>query len=62
MDKIQHRIDIGRMLKTTNKQNVFALLEEGSGDLAHSKYNAYLRRMVSFADACPRVRRDRRRA
>ena len=28
-------------------------------DLAHARYGAYLRRMVSFADACRTARIDR---
>lgn len=34
------------------ERRLYALLEETEGDLAHARYTAYLRRMVSFADAC----------
>ena len=39
---------------------LFQLLAKVSGDLAHARYGAYLRQMSSFADACRRVRLDRR--
>ena len=31
------------------------------GDLAHARYNARLKQLVSFADACRVVRIDRKR-
>jgi len=40
---------------------LFKLLWRSSGDLAHARYGAHLRQMSSFADACRRVRLDRRR-
>lgn len=39
---------------------LFHLLTKTSGDLAHARYSAYLRQMSSFADACRRVRLDRK--
>jgi len=39
---------------------LFQRLAKTSGDLAHARYGAYLRQMSSFADACRRVRLDRR--
>ena len=39
---------------------LFQLLVKTSGDLAHARYGAHLRQMSSFADACRRVRLDRR--
>lgn len=39
---------------------LFHLLAKTSSDLAHARYGAYLRQMSSFADACRRVRLDRR--
>jgi hypothetical protein len=39
---------------------LFQMLTKTSGDLAHARYGAYLRQMSSFADACRRVRLDRK--
>ena len=39
---------------------LYRLLAKTSGGLAHARYGAYLRQMSSFADACRRVRLDRR--
>ena len=39
---------------------LFQLLAKTSDDLAHARYGAYLRQMSSFADACRRVRLNRR--
>lgn len=36
---------------------LYRLLEETSGDLAHTRYRAWLRQLVSFADACAGARR-----
>lgn len=41
------------------ERRLFELLSRTEGDLAHARYNAYLRRLVSFADACPLARVDR---
>lgn len=41
------------------ERRLFDLLQEAEGDLAHARYNARLRRLVSFADACRLVRIDR---
>lgn len=41
------------------EERLYGLLEEGGGELAHARYNAHLRRMVSFADACRAARVDR---
>lgn len=41
------------------ERTLFGLLQETEGDLAHARYNARLRQMVSFADACRLVRVDR---
>lgn len=40
------------------EDRLYALVERESGDLAHARYGAYLRRMVSFADACRTARVD----
>jgi hypothetical protein len=40
---------------------LFKLLTLSSAELAHARYGAHLRQMSSFADACRRVRLDRRR-
>ena len=34
------------------ERRLYELLERTEGDLAHARYGAHLRRMVSFADAC----------
>ena len=41
--------------------NLYSLLAQSAGDLGHARYGAYLRRVVSFADACrsARLSRDR---
>jgi hypothetical protein len=41
--------------------NLYNLLAQSAGDLAHSRYGAYLRRMTSFADACRSARLSRGR-
>ncbi len=38
---------------------LYALLTATNADLVHPRYGAYLRRMVSFADACRSARIDR---
>ena len=43
-------------------QRLYELLARSEGDMAHARYNALRREVVSFADACHRARRDRRRA
>ena len=40
---------------------LFRLLSKTNGDLAHSRYNAHLRQVVSFADSCRGVRLHRDR-
>lgn len=40
------------------ERRLFAMLSETEGGLAHARYNAILRRLVSFADACRLVRAD----
>jgi len=42
------------------ERRLFEWLSRTEGDLAHARYNAYLRRLVSFADACPLARVDRK--
>ena len=37
---------------------LYELLENTEGDLAHARYNALMRRVVSFADACRLARVD----
>lgn len=44
------------------ERRLYALLVRSEGDLAHARYGAYLRRMVSFADACRLARRGARGA
>lgn len=49
-------VPIGSVLDDPERR-LFELLEKTEGDLAHARYNAYLQRLVSFADACRLVRR-----
>ena len=42
------------------EQRLYAVLAESAGDLAHTRYCAYLRQIASFADACRLVRRPSR--
>ena len=42
------------------EERLYGLLSRSAGDLAHARYNAYLRQMVSFADACRAVRVERK--
>jgi len=44
------------------EDRLYRLLSRTAGDLAHARYSAYLRQMVSFADACRPARRRGRRA
>ncbi len=39
-------------------RRLYRVLEQTCGDLAHTRYLAYLRQIVSFADACGTVRLD----
>jgi hypothetical protein len=41
------------------ERRLFARLQRTEGDLAHARYSALLRRLVSFADACRFARSDR---
>ena len=52
-------VPIGPVLDDA-EDRLFGLLSRTGGDLAHARYTAYLRQMSSFADACRRVRLDRR--
>lgn len=40
------------------EHRLFDLLSRTEGELAHVRYNAYLRQLVSFADACRLARVD----
>jgi hypothetical protein len=54
----------GVPLGTTHREpedRLYALLSREAGDLAHARYGAYLRQLVSFADACHTARIDRGR-
>lgn len=51
-------VPIGAVLEDPERR-LFELLSGTEGDLAHARYNAYLRRLVSFADSCGLARRDR---
>jgi hypothetical protein len=52
-------VPVGHPLENP-EDRLYALLSSSSGDLAHSRYNAYLRQVVSFADACRFVRLRRK--
>lgn len=41
------------------ERRLYRLLERTEGDLAHARYNARLRQLASFADACRLARIDR---
>lgn len=43
------------------EDRLFELLSRDAADLAHARYNAWLRQIASFADACRGARRDRGR-
>lgn len=43
------------------EDRLFELLSRSTGDLAHARYNAHLRQISSFADACRSARFDRGR-
>jgi hypothetical protein len=44
------------------EHGLYDLLAQRDGDLAHARYNAFLRRLVSFADSCRRARLPEARA
>ncbi|MDX1623608.1 MAG: hypothetical protein R3199_06475 [Gemmatimonadota bacterium] len=44
------------------ERRLFERLSRTAGDLAHARYNAYLGRLASFADACRLARRQARSA
>ena len=48
-------VPIGATL-TEPESRLYASLAAANPDLAHARYGAWLRRMVSFADACSSVR------
>ena len=47
-----------RIFEPDPEKRLFAMLSETEGELAHARYGAYLRRIVSFADACRSSRID----
>ena len=47
-----------RIFEPDPEKRLFAMLSETEGELAHARYGAYLRRLVSFADACRSSRID----
>jgi hypothetical protein len=47
--------------QTDPEDRLYRLLAERGADLAHARYGAYRRQVVSFADACRVARRDRPR-
>ena len=49
------------VFESNPEHRLYDLLAQTEGDLAHSRYGAYLRRLVSFADACRLARIDRGR-
>lgn len=51
-------VPLGRVLADPERR-LFEVLSVRDDDLAHPRYNAYLRSLVSFADACRQARIDR---
>lgn len=51
-------VPVGNVLENPERR-LYELLSRTEGDLAHARYNAWLRRLVSFADACRLARVDR---
>lgn len=51
-------VPIGAVLDEPERR-LYELLSGSEGELAHARYNAYLHRLVSFADACRLARVDR---
>jgi hypothetical protein len=54
-------VPLPRELFPDADMRLYRLLETKSGELAHTRYLAYLRQAVSFADACSDVRLTRGR-
>jgi hypothetical protein len=52
-------VPVGPVLEDPERR-LFGLLQDTEGDLAHARYNAWLRQLVSFADACHLIRVGRR--
>jgi len=51
-------VPMGHVLDDPERR-LFELLSQVEGDLAHARYTAWLRQLVSFADACRVARIDR---
>jgi len=51
-------VPVGPVLEDP-EDRLYDLLAQTEGGLAHERYNAWLRRLVSFADACRVARVDR---
>ena len=54
-------VPVGAVLADPERR-LYDLLAQRDGDLAHARYNAILRRLVSFADSCGRARTAKARA
>jgi len=54
-------VPVGSVLDDPERR-LYDLLAQRDGDLAHARYNAFLRRLVSFADSCRRARLPKARA
>lgn len=54
-------VPVGNVLDDPERR-LYELLSRSEGDLAHARYNAWLRRLASFADACRLARVDRKAA
>lgn len=50
-------VPVSRVLDDPERR-LFERLSRTAGELAHARYNAYQRRLASFADACRLARRD----
>ena len=51
----REKVPVGETLDDPERR-LFELLSRTEGELAHSRYNAYLRQLASFADACRAAR------
>ena len=51
-------VPIGRVEEDPERR-LYRTLSRSAGDLAHARYNAWLQRLVSFADACRVIRAGR---
>ena len=53
----REKVPVGSV-EANPEERLYGLLTETEGDLAHARYNAWRRQIVSFADACRLYRRE----